>query len=67
MIFEHWVTSDNSTLIPSTHSEVDKATIKGFDGHILCCTIEAPTWEAAMQLYYTHQGWGRYTPSFEEV
>jgi hypothetical protein len=28
----------------------------------LCCTIEAATWEEAMQNYHAHMGWEPYKP-----
>ncbi len=58
VIYEHWLEEDSSTVIPE--GSPNKRLLA--ESARLCCTIEAATWEEAMQNYHAHMGWEPYKP-----
>lgn len=64
MIFEHWNHTDGSfTFQP----QGTKLIIEDGESVLLCCKIEANSWEEAMQMYHIHMGWEPYIAFMEST
>lgn len=64
MIFEHYRHTDGSfTFKP----EDTKLIVEDGESALLCCKIEASSWNEAMQKYHIHMGWEPYCAILDSV